>query len=133
MKKITLDKKKKRKILIGGLILAGLGVGTYAGMKYYGNKKYLTGIEEAKTAFEDFNYKKIKSDVMDAYFRKTFDDIYTKNLKKWIEDTKSERYLNFVGGNQEKEFMEYLLKKPHLKAHASLLINAKPEDVVKSF
>ena len=137
MKRVQKDKeslkeklwRNKGKLIVGGLLVAGAGVGIYA----YGEKQFSKGASTMKTILEGNNYKEIKKDVLDEHYREMFDDIFNKNLKRWIDEPKTGRHVNIVGCNQELDYLKHLLKNEEMRNHAKVILGAKAGDVVKTF
>lgn len=122
-------KKNRKKIIIGGLLISGAAIGAYV----YGEKQFSKGAGTMKTILEGNNYKEIKKDVLDAHYREMFDDIFNKNLKRWVDEPKTGRHVNMVGCNQELDYLKHLLKSEEMRNHAKVILGAKGGDVVQTF
>lgn len=122
-------KKNRKKIIIGGLLISGAAIGAYV----YGEKQFSKGAGTMKTILEGNNYKEIKKDVLDEHYRAMFDDIFNKNLKRWVDEPKTGRHVNMVGCNQELDYLKHLLKSEEMRNHAKVILGAKAGDVVQTF
>ena len=126
MKRVQKDKeslkeklwRNKGKIIVGGLLISGAAIGAYA----YGEKQFGKGAGTMKTILEGNNYKEIKQDVLNEHYRKMFDDIFNKNLKRWVDEPKTGRWVNMVGCNQELDYLKHLLKNDDLRKQAKEIL-----------
>ena len=64
---------------------------------------------------------------------KTVNDIFNKNLKRWVDEPKTGRHVNIVGCNQELDYLKHLLKSEEMRNHAKVILGAKAGDVVQTF
>ena len=98
-------KKNKKKIIIGGTILAAVGIGGYFGISRYASKCYQQGADDMHTMLAKFNYQNIKRDAVYAQFDDIFKSAYEKNLAYVITNKKGKN-IYCIGDHQKLKFIE---------------------------
>lgn len=115
-------KKNKKKIIIGGTILAAAGIGGYFGLRRYASKCYQQGADDMHTMLAKFNYLNIKQDAVNAQFDDIFKSAYEKNLAYVITNKKGKN-IYCIGEHQKLKFIEEACKAdPKLKEAALELL-----------